>query len=263
MPQFTRDGAHIHFETMGDGPPLLAIAGIASDGASWLPIVPLLEKHFKLILIDNRGAGRTRCPLDTVNVEAMRDDCLGLLDHLGIDKAHVMGHSMGAMIGLRIADAAPERVHRLVAMAGGTAGTYRTQMLMEDLARLNAQGVERAVWFRMLFYWLFAGRFFADAEALNKRVQASLDYAHAPTNEMFAAQVRAGRALAPFDVSGMQVPTLSLMGEEDILIPPPAVRALLKLHPQLTSTTLAKAAHSMHWDAPTDTAEAIVRFLQD
>lgn len=261
MPQFTHKGADIHYEILGSGPPLLAIAGIASDGASWLPIVPLLEKHFKLIAIDNRGAGRTRCALDSVSIEAMRNDCLGLLDHLKIDRAHFMGHSMGAMIALRVADRAPERVDRLVAMSAGTAGTHRTQMLMEDLARLNAQGVEKAVWYRMLFYWLFAGRFFADTQRVAAAVEASVTYAHQPTNEMFAAQVRAGRALAPFDVSKMQVPTLSLMGEEDILIPPVAARALLKQHPELTTLTIAKAAHSVHWDAPQESAKAIVEFL--
>lgn len=261
MPQFKHNAAEIHYETMGDGPPLLAMAGIASDGASWLPIVPLLEEHFRLILIDNRGAGRTRCPLDTVTIENMGEDGLALLDHLDIERAHIMGHSMGAMVALRIANQAPQRVARLVAMSAGTAGTYRTQMLMEDLARLNAQGVERAVWYRMLFYWLFSTRFFADADKVAKAVEASIGYPYAPSNDMFAAQVRAGRSLAPFDVSGMHVPSLSLMGAEDILIPPSVVQALLKRHPELETVLIDGAAHSVHWDAPGQTARAIIDFL--
>lgn len=261
MPKFSHNQAEIHYEVMGDGPPLLAIAGIASDHASWLPIVPLLEQHFQLILIDNRGAGRTECALDTVSIEAMRDDALALLDHLDIDRAHVMGHSMGAMIGLRIAFVAPERVNRLVAMSAGTAGTYRTQLLMEDLARLNAQGVERSVWYRMLFYWMFSTRYFADPKKLAEAVDHAIAYPYAPTNEMFAAQVRAGRRLAPFDVSNMQVPTLSLMGAEDILIPPTVARALLKRHPQIKTVTIDEAGHSVHWDAPQQSARAIIDFL--
>jgi len=59
MPQFENGAASIHYEIIGEGEPLLLIAGTASDGASWGPLLPLLTGR-RLILIDNRGSGQTR-----------------------------------------------------------------------------------------------------------------------------------------------------------------------------------------------------------
>ena len=59
MPQFENNRASVHYEIMGEGRPLLLIAGTASDGASWGPLLPLLGGR-QLILIDNRGSGRTK-----------------------------------------------------------------------------------------------------------------------------------------------------------------------------------------------------------
>ena len=58
MPQFERPGASIHYEVTGNGPPLLLIAGTASDNASWGPLIPPLSEQFRLIMIDNRGSGK-------------------------------------------------------------------------------------------------------------------------------------------------------------------------------------------------------------
>ena len=89
MPQFEHDRASIHYEIVGDGKPLLLIAGTASDGASWGPLLPLLPGR-QLILIDNRASGQTKVegPIDVTEMVA---DCAGLLDHLRLDGVDVVG----------------------------------------------------------------------------------------------------------------------------------------------------------------------------
>ena len=80
MPQFEHDRASIHYEVVGEGKPLLLIAGTASDGASWGPLLPLLPGR-RLILIDNRASGRTKVTGPVTHGE-MFDDCAALLEAL-------------------------------------------------------------------------------------------------------------------------------------------------------------------------------------
>src|SRR5437016_1164336 len=112
MPQFDHDRASVHYDTAGSGPPLLLIAGTASDGASWGPLLPPLGGR-QLILIDNRGSGRTKVE-GPIEIAEMVDDCAVLLDHLGLDAVDVVGHSLGGAIGLMLAERHPAKVKRLV-----------------------------------------------------------------------------------------------------------------------------------------------------
>lgn len=133
MPEFTRDVASIHYELLGEGPPLLLVAGTASDGASWGPLLPLLTGH-RLILIDNRGSGRTRCE-GALSHDEMIEDCAALLDHLGIEKADVVGHSLGAFLSLGLAARHPDRVSKVASLSLGFLDA-RTRAIFTELARL-------------------------------------------------------------------------------------------------------------------------------
>ncbi|MDO8359063.1 MAG: alpha/beta fold hydrolase, partial [Devosia sp.] len=133
MPQFDHDGASLHYEIRGEGPPLLLIAGIASDGASWGPLLPLLPER-QLILIDNRGSGQSRVA-GPIEIEEMAGDCAALLDHLGLEAVDVVGHSLGGTIGLMFAAGHPERVRRLVTMTSGSISAAG-RVLFHDMARL-------------------------------------------------------------------------------------------------------------------------------
>src|SRR5690606_35934259 len=120
MPDFDNNGARVHYELVGSGPPLLMLAGIASDGASWGPLTPLLADRFRLILVDNRGSGRTVTRGETpLAIADMADDAAALLDRLGIAEAAVVGHSLGGLLGLLLAARHPARVRRLVTMTTG------------------------------------------------------------------------------------------------------------------------------------------------
>ena len=95
MPKLERPDLSLHYEVTGNGPPLLLLAGFMSDHASWTPLVPLLAGHFSCIAPDNRTTGQTT-PWDApVSVKHMADDAVALMDHLGHDRFHIVGHSMG------------------------------------------------------------------------------------------------------------------------------------------------------------------------
>jgi pimeloyl-ACP methyl ester carboxylesterase len=104
----------IHYEEYGRGQPLIMILGLGQDVSTWGLQIPELSRHFRLIVFDNRDAGKSARSTEAYTTKTMALDTLGLMDHLGIDRAHFLGVSMGGMIAQQIALSAPERVKGLI-----------------------------------------------------------------------------------------------------------------------------------------------------
>jgi pimeloyl-ACP methyl ester carboxylesterase len=259
MPDFDNNGARIHYDLLGSGTPVLLIAGIASDGASWQPLVPHLADRHRLILIDNRGAGRSKAE-GPLALEDMAGDCAALLDRLEIAKADVVGHSMGGMLGLLLAATHPDRVHRLVTMASGAVSAQK-RALLNDLARLYVT-TPPADWFRLLFQWLFSEPFFADERTVADAAAASAAYPFRQSPGDFARQVAAVERLQMPDLSRIIAPVLAMNAELDLMVSAKAVAALHTGVPNITHVTIANAAHSVHWEAPEAVGNAIIDFLR-
>ena len=103
----------------GDGPPVLALHGLASS-AHWYDIVaPLLRERFRVIAPDQRGHGQTTQADAGYDWRSLSLDAVALLDHLGISRAVVMGHSWGANVAINVAAKFPDRVSSLVLVDGG------------------------------------------------------------------------------------------------------------------------------------------------
>lgn len=114
MPDAKIGDIQIHYEEYGEGPPLIMILGLGQDTATWEFQVSDLSEHFRLILLDNRDSGKSSSCPETYTTENMAGDILGLMDHLGMARTHILGTSMGGMIAQQVALMAPERVISLV-----------------------------------------------------------------------------------------------------------------------------------------------------
>lgn len=257
MPQFDHDRASIHYETSGEGKPLLLIAGTASDGASWGPLLPLLPGR-QLILIDNRGSGQTRVS-GPITHDEMFDDCAALIDHLGLQAVDVVGHSLGGWIGLGLAARHPGKVDRLVTMGIGPMSA-KSLIMMKDMARLYFTMVPQD-WFRLFYQWLFSEPFFTDEAVIAGAAEASTNYAFRQSPGDFARQVAAMERGATIDLPAITAPVLALAAELDLLAPLAAVTALHAPIPNHRVETIAGSAHSIHWEKPAETAAAINAFL--
>jgi pimeloyl-ACP methyl ester carboxylesterase len=257
MPQFEHDGASVHYETMDEGPPLLLIAGTASDAASWGPLLPLLDGR-QVIMIDNRGSGQTTVE-GPIEIDQMVGDCAALLGHLGLEGVDVVGHSLGGAIALKLAADHPGRVRRLVTMASGTV-SKKELVLFRDLARVYFTMVPED-WFRLLYQWLFSAPFFADEANIAAAATASTNYLYRQSPGDFARQVAALERGVTLRQAEVKCPVLALSAELDLLAPPGSVVALHQGVPDVRFATIAGAAHSIHWERPTETAASILEFL--
>jgi pimeloyl-ACP methyl ester carboxylesterase len=111
-------GIHTYYEAVGDGPPLLLLHGGLMSGADYPDQVAALSGRFRVVAPDRRGHGHTADVEGPITYELMAADTLALMDALGIDRAHVVGHSDGANIGMLLGIGHPERVDRLVLISG-------------------------------------------------------------------------------------------------------------------------------------------------
>lgn len=261
MPRIALNGIELHFERQGDGPPLLALAGMASDSASWQPLVAGLAAGFDLIRPDNRCTGQTRpipCPTGR---EAMLADCLALMDALRIGRAHLVGHSMGGMLALHLAARHPDRVASVVVMAStGQAGPL-ARAVFAALAALRSREVDRPeLFFRLLFPWLFGPGFFADPAAVDEAVAAALAYPHRQPPAAFLRQVAMLEEFAaPPDPGAIRAPVLALAAREDPLAPPRTVRAAFAGRPGFAVSVIPGAGHALHWEQP----DAVLAAIRD
>jgi len=117
MPFLVRDGTRLYWRLDGaaDRPPLVLLNSIGSDMALFDPAAAILQRHFQLVRMDTRGHGASDAPAGDYALSTLADDALAVMDAAGVGQAAVCGVSMGGMVAMQMALAAPNRVRALIA----------------------------------------------------------------------------------------------------------------------------------------------------
>ena len=132
MPRLNSGDISLHYQVQGEGDPLVLIHGLGANMAFWyMGIARVLAARFKVITYDLRGHGRSSMPPNGYNLPGMAGDLNRLLNHLHIDKAHVVGHSFGARVAMHFSLRAPDRVASLV-VADTQASCLQSQVRLRD-----------------------------------------------------------------------------------------------------------------------------------
>jgi pimeloyl-ACP methyl ester carboxylesterase len=124
------NGVHMYVETYGDGSPLVLLhGGLLTIDLNFASLIPTLAKRHRVIGVELQGHGRTADIDREITPAALAGDVVGMLDQLGIDRAHVFGHSLGAAVALELAVNSPDRVRSVVAASA----SVRPDGMHEDL----------------------------------------------------------------------------------------------------------------------------------
>jgi pimeloyl-ACP methyl ester carboxylesterase len=242
-PSFDSAGVKIHYVIQGkeDGEPVLLIHGFSVNiEAQWEPVRKELAKEYKVIALDCLGHGGSEKPHDPKKYGlAMAQDAVRLLDHLKIDKAHIVGYSMGAGLTLQIAARHPERVRTATLGGAGLPLPGREKMLAE-----LADSLEQGKGFGPLIVALTPTGQPRPTEEQIKTINAVLLARNDP--KALAAVVRGSLAdknlaLSEEKIKGIKVPLLALIGETDPLRP--GVDELKKQLPAVKVVVIDKADH--------------------
>lgn len=238
------DGARLHYAQTGrpNGPPVLLIQGLGADKHGWDLQRLALAPRYRTIALDNRGAGRSDKPHGPYSIEQMADDAIAVLDHAGVDSAHVVGASMGGAIAQVLAITHRERVRSLtLACTACRNHQWRRELLAEwaETARERGMGSMThgaARWvigprsFRRIvpmLGWLGPLAFSRPAHSFIAQCQAILD-----VNDEQA------ELLGTIDI-----PTLVLVGNQDILTPRGDSEELADRIPTAELVVISGAAH--------------------
>lgn len=257
MPTLDRPDLALHFEATGSGPPLLMLAGFMSDHASWTPLVPLLSDQFACITPDNRATGQST-PWDApVSISHMADDALALMDHLGHGRFHVLGHSMGGIVALHMAQTAPTRIASATIAASAPVRLARNTALFASLIAIRRSNAAPDTWLRALFPWLFNPDIFNDPKAIDAAISDALAYPHGQSADAMEHQLTALRGFNGTALAQPACPAQALIGGVDLIIPPDHILSVLG---HLPHHIIDGAGHSIHWDAPDPVAAHVTAF---
>lgn len=253
MPVFTSKNLQLHYQHLASieptqNVPLLMLAGMASDSASWQPVVRSLNQNFELILPDNRCCGQTLPnPIET-NRSLMIGDILTLLDELNIERVNILGHSMGGMLGWALAAHAPERINNLVAAAALPYVIPARIALFESLSAVRTESTE-AEWFRLLYQFLFCSKFFNDKSSVDFAVNASMHYPFKQSAESFAAQVAGLNSfIEPPNMNTISCSVTMITGSNDVLTTPDMIKDYAAGKSFIKTHVIEDAAHALHWE---------------
>ncbi len=272
----TVNGYRIHYESAGpdDAPTTILIHGLTSCLKVWKSVIPCLASRFRVIALDLLGHGETEKPRQALHsIEQQGELVVGLMETLHIDRAALVGHSMGGQIALWIASHHPERVVRLAAV------TAVTQATLSRLANFNNRLIIFGIMFPVVgrpLVWFFR----SPRNPLRKLVVERLYYACPQPESVFreiydeqfrddnypskTASIKAIHGYyALEDAARITAPVLIVGADQDRIVPPGQALALKARLLGAELVMVPGCGHLIQYDAPDALNAALVRFLAD
>jgi pimeloyl-ACP methyl ester carboxylesterase len=252
VPHATVGGLRLYYDWHGDGPgpPLVLVMGLGGDSTAWPFQLAAFRRRHRCLVLDNRGAGRSDAPDVPFTVRDMAADLLGLLDAVGVERAHLLGVSLGGAIAQEAALAAPGRVASLQLHATW-AGRDPWLEAVVTAFRLARAAMAPEAFVRATLPWLFSPAAFTEqAGLLELIVQTGARPSHVAPLHGYLRQAGAALAHDARDrLPGLRVPALVAVGEEDLLTPPRFARELAGLIPG-ARLALIPGGHGALWERP-------------
>ena len=257
------NGIDIYYSQRGEGPDLILIMGLGAHSGAWVFNAPPLAKHFRVTTFDNRGAGRTSAPDEPYSMAGMADDTAALMAELGIEKAHIVGASMGGMIAQELAINHPERVDKLViACSRARSSELRRKVSLAQRALWEADVPRDAITAIQMPWGSTPRRMQDETSPLDILALQAAD-PHKIEKQAYLRQLDATVAHDTYDRLGtVEADTLVLVGAEDLLTPPHGSIEIAERMPNATLRILPRGGHGFTAEYPDDFNRAVLKFLE-
>lgn len=254
-------GIEMVYDDIGQGEPMLLIHGQPFDRTMWSDQVEMLSSQFRLIIPDLRGYGESGIPTEMVLLDELALDLNELLNELNIESAIVMGLSMGGQIAMELFKLFPQQVRGLVladtdSRAEDAVGYERRLKLSQQI---REDGLKKFTQERI--HYFISNHTMQNLPEVVTRLRTMM----ASTSSLGSSLVQRGRAerkdLTPY-LSGIEVPVLIVVGEEDEFTP---VATAKFMHEKIRGAELAiikKAGHIPNMEQPDAFNDVLKRFLE-
>ena len=260
MPDVISNGIKIHYEERGSGEPIILIMGLGADGSVWEDHVQAYEKHFRCILMDNRGAGLSDKPTGPYTTEMMADDTAGLMEAIGIEQARIAGISMGGAIAQNLAIRHPVKVRSMVLVSTWARCDTYAKTVFEHFKKMR-RASDPADFTELLQLWIFATEYFG--KTIKDLQQAQLE-ARANPMPQHAFEAQCDACITHNTIEQLQkvsVPALITVGESDIFTPLVFSQDLSQLLTNSEIMILPNVGHAHHWESLEEFNQKTTKFL--
>jgi pimeloyl-ACP methyl ester carboxylesterase len=264
MPFAKNRTVELHWESFGEGPAVLLIAGQGMTVDGWWATIPILTRSFRVIAFDNRDTGQSSRSPTPYSVAHMAEDATAVLDAAGEQRVHVYGISLGSLVAQEVALRHPDRVDALVLGASSAGGfaAYKpspSSYAQTFMVRAGAMGPEEAQWAAVPYTYAEKTR-----RSHPERIVTDIGHRVSSSPEAFS-YLRQATAVAAHDayerLNQIAAPTLVVHGEQDIFIPPANALVLAERIPGAQLRLWPDAAHMYIIDEPRADQE-VARFLR-
>lgn len=244
----------LFYEAYGEGTPVVFVHGFPFDHSIWMPLVPLLRDQARLILLDLRGFGQSPVTEDVYTMRLMAEDIAHLLDRLEIEKAVIVGHSMGGYVTLSFTQAYPGRVMGLglVATQAAADNPERRQARLKTAESVTHKGA-RVVASDMV-------KKLTPKEELIQSISDMILRTH-PTGIVGALKGMAERPDMTGALLGMDVPAVVIAGTADQLISRENLETMAQMLPKGWLVDIPNAGHMLTMEEPQQVADALRQML--
>ncbi|HET6157428.1 MAG TPA: alpha/beta hydrolase [Dongiaceae bacterium] len=244
-------------EIDGDGDPVILLHGLGGTSNSWTPQMSVFAGRFRVIRPDLPGSGRSPLPSDVLSIDLLADLVIRTAEKLGIERAHLAGHSMGTIVCQHVAVRAPKLVRSLALIGVLTAPPDAARKGLKDRAqKVRAEGmsaVADAVVQAATSSQSKAGNPVAIAAARESLMRQAPDG--------YAAHCEALSNAVAADPAAITCPTLLIAGEDDVVAPPSVARGLADKLKGARVHVLPRVGHWLTFEAANDVNTLLKEFL--
>jgi len=253
MPYANVNAARLYYEICGDGEDLIFLHGAGGNHLSWWQQLPAFAAHFRCIVFDARGWGLSHGDV-AVGRWAFGTDLIALMDHLGVERAHLVAQSMGGRAVAGLARLAPHRIRSLV-LSGTTAGATndRIREIQDELQEVRGGASLRA--------HALADAFRSERPALALLYRQINLLNPARPRGMLGRPPPTYRGSMHEALAALRVPVLFIVGEHDRITSPQMIREASSLVGGSVFHEVAGAAHSAHFERADDWNRVVLDFL--
>lgn len=265
MPKIKVNGIDLYYESHGEGVPLVLVAGLGYPLWEWHRMVPLLAERFCVVTFDNRGVGQTDAPAGPYTASLLAADVAGLLDALEIERAVLMGHSMGGFIAQAFALEYPGRLSKLVLCSTNFGGPRHVPVEPDAMKVLTDVSSDAVTRFKNGLVVSTAPGF-AQAnpvlidEWLTWRLSNPVDVTGYRAQLAIGLGLLSEEACFEHRLKDINTPTLILFGAEDRVVPPANAVLLAEKIAGSEVKILPGVGHFFPIEAPQEAAQAVIDF---
>jgi len=255
----------VHYEVIGKGEPLLCLAGLGCSHSNFEFLIDSLKAQFTLVLLDNRGMGKSALALDDYSIQDLATDAIEIMNHLEFSKFYAMGISMGGFIAQMLTLFVPQKIQKLILLGTTSGGSEFAALpeISEDCHELaHSQSGDAKI--HQLLKSLTHPSFKVNKPEVYERIFWERKNNLAPLTQLIK-QNRAAKKflLEPLPLEKINCPTLILCGENDRFVSPMNSQQLAHKIPHSFLEMIPESDHLFFMEKAPEVSQKIIKFLSE